>query len=64
MSGPRLSKLQTETRLFVTLCVATCTRHKPTFTDGNPAIGSGLEDPEGPGVDDLLPFEVVPMLYD
>ena len=55
----RLSNVQTDTRLCVTLCVAPCTFHKPILTVG--ACDTGVEDPEGVGVPDLLML-VVPML--
>jgi hypothetical protein len=61
MSGPLLSKVQTETRLFVTLWYAGWTFHKPTSRDGtNEAAGAG--EPGLPGDVGLLPF--VPTLYD
>jgi hypothetical protein len=50
----RLSNVQTETRLFVTLCVAPWTLHRPTLNGGE--LCTGVEDPDGVGVGDRLPF--------
>jgi hypothetical protein len=45
MSDALLSKLQTETRLFVTLCEADCTRHSPTFKGGEDGGDTAIEPP-------------------
>lgn len=65
MSGPLLSKLQTDTRLFVTLCEAECTRQSPTVNETfDTGLGAFCDAFPGPGVDDLLPVDAFPMLYD
>lgn len=57
ISGVFFSKLHTDTRLFVVLCEADCTRHGPTRNKGAPAgVGKtdvAEEDP-GTGVPVLL----------
>lgn len=63
ISAPRLSKLHTETRLLVTLCDAAWIRHNPTLKGGDKAAGAGVEDPDGIGVELLLPvLDDVPTL--
>lgn len=61
-SAERLSNVQTDTRLLVTLCVADWTRHGPTWNVGVKDGGGsapGLVEPDaevdGPGVDERLP---------
>jgi hypothetical protein len=65
-SAPLLSKLHTETRLFVTLCEPVWTRQRPTLKDGAKATvaAEDAEDTLGAGVDALLPLDDVPILYD
>ena len=50
------------------MCVADCTFHGPTLNAGAWAVAAGkvdVEAPEGPGVDDRLPFSEGPsILYD
>lgn len=53
-SGLRLSNVQTETRLLVTLCDAGWTRHNPMIMDATGAF-EGVGGADGPGVDVLLP---------
>ncbi len=56
ISGFLLSILHTDTRLFVTLCVADCTRHGPTLKDGgSEAAGNVVAELEGAGDPVLLP---------
>jgi len=64
ISGPRLSKLHTETRLLVTLCTAACIRHSPILKGGESAADTGVEEPDGVGVPLLLPVDDPPILYD
>ena len=54
-SPPRLSKVHTETRLFVTLCHADCTFHRPTKKGGVAAGGAARDALVDPGVVGLLP---------
>lgn len=62
ISGPLLSKLQTETRLFVTLCEADWTLHSPTFKVGVKGFGAFDGVPASPGVEDRLPLDETAML--
>jgi len=61
ISGPLLSKLHTETRLFVTLCDADWTFHRPTVKDGKKGVETLRDVLACPGVDGLLPDDE-PML--